>query len=312
MQGKITHSDHIAKYRSNAKLLVSGEYLVLKGALALAFPLNVGQDLTVVQTNSRYVNWLSTENEKHWLNAKFSLPDLNILEADNLSIAKKLQQILNFAKTLNPDFLCTTNGIDAKANVGFNIEWGLGSSSTLVSNIALWAQCNPFELNRLAFGGSGYDIACATSASPVLFQLKEEKPVYENVKVNWPFIDQLYLVWLNKKQISSKEVKRFDQINVDESKIELASKITKKMIDCELLSEFVELMEMHEDLVSQIIQSPKVKQGLFSDFDGAIKSLGAWGGDFVLVASDNSFHVVKNYFKQKGFNTVLSFKSMIL
>ena len=311
MQVKINHSDHIAKFQSNAKLLISGEYLVLKGALALAFPLNVGQGLTVIQTNSGHINWLSTANDKHWLNARFSLSDFDILDADNLIIAQKLKQILGLAKKLNPDFLRTTNGIDAKANVGFNIDWGLGSSSTLVSNIAAWAQCNPFELNRLAFGGSGYDIACATSTSPVLFHLEGEKPIYKSVKVNWPFIDQLYLVWLNKKQISSNEVRRFDQINIDETLIALINNITKQMISCEQLSEFVKLIEMHENLVSDIIQSPKVKQGLFSDFDGAIKSLGAWGGDFVLAASVNSFHDVKNYFKQKGFNTVLRFDSLI-
>jgi mevalonate kinase len=285
---------------------------VLKGALALAFPLNVGQDLSINQTNSGHINWLSLANEKHWLSAKFLLPGFDILETDNLLLAQKLQHILRVAKNLNPDFLRKTNGIDAFARVGFNIEWGLGSSSTLVSNIAAWAQCNPFELNRLAFGGSGYDIACATSTSPVLFQLIDGKPIYENVKINWPFIDRLALVWLNKKQISSNEVRRFDQINIDETLIALISNITTQMISCELLSEFVKLIEMHEDLVSDIIQSPKVKQGLFPDFDGAVKSLGAWGGDFVMVASANSFQDVKNYFNQKGFNTVLSFKSMIL
>lgn len=300
------------EYSSNAKLLVSGEYLVMKGALALAFPLNVGQQLSVMQTTMGCINWLSLANGKHWLRAKFSLSNFDILETDNLFLAQKLQNILQLAKKLNPFFLIACSGIDAVARVSFNIEWGLGSSSTLVSNIAVWAQCNPFYLNLMAFGGSGYDIACARASSPILFSLKDGEPVFENAKINWNFIDRLSLVWLNKKQISSNELRRFKQLEIDVASIDVISNITKQMLSCELFDEFVALIEMHESLVSEIINSPKVKQQLFPDFDGAIKSLGAWGGDFVLVASENSFKNVKKYFNQKGFNTVLRFNSLIL
>ena len=34
-------------YRANGKLLLTGEYLVLKGALALALPTKLGQTMTV-------------------------------------------------------------------------------------------------------------------------------------------------------------------------------------------------------------------------------------------------------------------------
>ena len=40
------------------------------------------------------------------------------------------------------------------------------------------------------------------------------------------------------------------------------------------------------------------KQNIFIYFNGLVKSLGGWGGDFVMVASkDNPI----NYFKEKGF-----------
>ena len=47
---------------------------------------------------------------------------------------------------------------------------------------------------------------------------------------------------------------------------------------------------------------------LFNDFNGEIKSLGAWGGDFALVIGDlNSVE----YFKNKGYETIISFNSML-
>ena len=43
------------------------------------------------------------------------------------------------------------------------------------------------------------------------------------------------------------------------------------------------------------------------DYEGQIKSLGAWGGDFILAAGPvNS----KKYFYDKGYNTVLNYKEI--
>ena len=54
------------------------------------------------------------------------------------------------------------------------------------------------------------------------------------------------------------------------------------------------------------MQTKTVKEKYFSDYNGSIKSLGAWGGDFILATRNN-----KNYFLEKGFNTVFSFSELI-
>ena len=46
-----------------------------------------------------------------------------------------------------------------------------------------------------------------------------------------------------------------------------------------------------------------------SDDKGSVKSLGAWGGDFVLVTKRAGF---EDYFKQKGYNIIVPFREMIL
>lgn len=42
-----------------------------------------------------------------------------------------------------------------------------------------------------------------------------------------------------------------------------------------------------------------------------VKSLGAWGGDFVLVSNDLDMDYVKKYFQSKGYNNIISFNDMI-
>jgi len=68
----------------------------------------------------------------------------------------------------------------------------------------------------------------------------------------------------------------------------------------------------HENIISELIDFEKVKSIYFSDYWGTVKSLGAWGGDFVLVTSDRSEKETKKYFNEKGFNVFLKYEDLIL
>jgi len=68
------------------------------------------------------------------------------------------------------------------------------------------------------------------------------------------------------------------------------------------------LIEEHEKIMSQLLNQPTIKESDFPDFNGSIKSLGAWGGDFILATGDNE---ERAYFKKKGFNTIIEFKDMV-
>ena len=81
-----------------------------------------------------------------------------------------------------------------------------------------------------------------------------------------------------------------------------------EQILCKDQSEFNSLIREHENIISKLISKDKIKDKLFDDFNGEIKSLGAWGGDFALVIGDvNS----AEYFKNKGYKTIISFNSML-
>ncbi|MGB3607151.1 GYDIA family GHMP kinase [Psychroserpens sp.] len=310
-------------FHSNGKLLLTGEYVVLDGAIALAVPTVYGQSLTIKKGKTGILKWKSLdEHDLVWFEAKFHLKQNNRDEQTSIarssiasksdSISERLLHILLVAKQLNPNFLSGLQGYDVTTKLEFPKNWGLGTSSTLISNIARWANVDAYQLLNLTFGGSGYDIACANADTSLTFQLSildSKTPTINKVGFDPSFKNQLYFVHLNQKQNSREGIAQYRENTEDlTSSISIVSAITQNMITCETLQEFQKLMEDHELLISEIIKQQPVKRRLFSDFNGAIKSLGAWGGDFVMVASAEN---PKIYFKDKGYDTILRYDAMV-
>ena len=77
------------------------------------------------------------------------------------------------------------------------------------------------------------------------------------------------------------------------------------------MDEFGLLMQCHERIISRCIgQKPIQKR--FPDFEGVLKSLGAWGGDFILAATNWDGDQVKAYFKGKGLDVVFGYNELVL
>ncbi|CAL2059035.1 GYDIA family GHMP kinase [Tenacibaculum sp. 190524A05c] len=307
------------RHYSNGKLLLTGEYVVLDGATSLAVPTKYGQDLVIEPIEEPILVWGSFTNEGTcWFEAQFSLPKLRLTsatfnsdkEGSSETIAETLQNILQEARKLNPDFLQSEKGFIVKTNLTFPQNWGLGSSSTLINNIASWASVNAFDLLWNAFSGSGYDIACAQNDSAIFYQLENNKPSVIEVYFSPTFTDNLFFVYLNQKQNSREGIKRYREKKQHiDKEIQLISEISKNMSTVNNLSDFEQLILEHENVISSIIELPKVKDRLFSDYSGEIKSLGAWGGDFVLATGNNES---VDYFNIKGYSTVIPYKEMVL
>jgi mevalonate kinase len=309
----------INNFKSQGKLLLTGEYFVLDGAKALAVPTKYGQDLVVEPINEPQLIWQSFTNEGEcWLEAIFDLPKLRLANATFESnedggkdvLAENLNKILRETRKLNPTFLNSEKGFLVKTNLNFPRNWGLGTSSTLINNIANWAKVNPYKLLENTFGGSGYDIACAQHNSPILFTKHNTEIVVEEVNFNPTFIDQLYFVHLNKKQNSREGIERYKKGKGNlTSEIKQISDLTNGFLTCEKLPDFERLMKEHEQIVSKTIQLNPIQAELFSDYFGQTKSLGAWGGDFILATGNED---TPNYFNQKGFSTVIPYQKMVL
>lgn len=307
----------LQKLYSNGKLLLTGEYAVLDGGLSLALPTKYGQSLTISKIDKSVFIWKSLDHEDSvWFKSEFNLQDLKNTYTSHPdsyregNIKSTLIKILLEAKKLNPDFLNGNNGFQITTKLTFPRDWGLGSSSTLINNIAQWAKVDAYNLLWNAFSGSGYDIACAQHKTPITYKVKDRNLEVIPITFNPSFKDQLYFIYLNKKQNSREGIKHYNNIVKDKSKfINDISEITKQIVACNSLKEFEKLIDLHEKLVSKIIGLPKIKDKLFSDYFGSIKSLGAWGGDFVLATGNEK---TTDYFNKKGYEIVLRYSDMVL
>lgn len=298
-------------YYSNGKILLTGEYAVMFGAKALAFPLKYGQEMTVRSISGNTISWNAFSNYNLWFEARYRLPDLYIEETNDIDKALFLKRILSALFQMAPMLLSSGYQINTKAN--FDVNWGFGTSSTLISNLAFWAKVNPFELFYAVSDGSGYDIACSRSIAPIIFERNLNRPVIQSVNYNKSFMDSLYLVYSGKKKFTEKHLSEFlSQYHSSGEYIEKISAITEDIVRAKNLDEFVFLVQEHERITGQMLQKEPVQKSFFRDFNGAIKSLGAWGGDFYLAATPNGHEYVRHYFEQFGLSVILPFEKTIL
>jgi mevalonate kinase len=301
-------------FYSNGKLLITGEYTVLDGALAFALPTKFGQGLIVAAGGvGQSIHWKSYDaDDSLWFETTILFDSIlqNRKSEDSENVTNTLIEILHQAYLLNPDFLSNGNGYNIDTKLSFPRNWGLGTSSTLINNIAQWTGVDAFDLLKNSFGGSGYDIACAQNNSPILYQLINENPIIKPIEFKPTFKKNIYFVYLNQKQNSRKAILNYrNKINDFDDIVPKINQITDLIWNATEINTFAKALENHEILMSDILEMQTVKESLFPDFEGVIKSLGAWGGDFVMaVAKENP----TAYFKNKGFETVLKYGEMIL
>jgi mevalonate kinase len=187
----------------------------------------------------------------------------------------------------------------------------LGTSSTLINNIAQWFQIDAFELLHQSFGGSGYDIACAQNNTPITYSIVNGIPKVEQLTFEPEFAKNIYFVYLNQKRNSKSAIAEYHSNKTSQlsNYINTIDTLTQDIIAAKDLESFTQLLQQHERVLSEILSTKTIKDSLFPDFDGAIKSLGAWGGDFVLVVAKEN---PSSYFIDKGYETVIPYGIMIL
>ncbi len=301
-------------FRGNGKLLLTGEYAVLDGALALAVPTKPGQTMNVKDGRGAEINWKAYDaSGKVWFEAHFSLYDFSPLKTNDEVKAKKIGKLLKECTRQNSEFLSAWKGQTVETYLDFPLEWGLGSSSSLVYCLSQWADANPYYLLFNTTGGSGYDIACAYAEGPLLYQLGEESIRIDEVYFNPSFKENLYFLHLGKKQDSQQAVEDYKSKGKPNNGIlDEVSKITEEIIGCKKIEDFHSLIVKHEKLIGSVLDKKPIKNTHFSDFDGAVKSLGAWGGDFALVCSELPKQKISSYFSNKGYSTIIPYSELVL
>lgn len=300
-------------FHANGKLLITGEYLVLKGATALAVPLNKGQTLSVGSSNETGFSWRAETPNGLWFEIKFD-EKLTILETSDYKKAEKLQLILRKALQQKPSVQEKLTHSSVITRLEFDPSWGWGSSSTLLHLLKQWLEIDPYQLMDETFGGSGYDIACAGADQPIFYRrAKGESPKITPAPFYPPFIHQMGIVYLNKKQSSSTQVKSFlKAASNNENLVEEISALSNEFATVQDVDTFMRLMHQHEKIIATATGLNPVQELLFPEYKGTIKSLGAWGGDFVLFLSEKKFATNKKWFESKGYPLVMPFDEVVI
>ena len=295
------------KISSPGKLLITSEYYVTKGSLALAIPTKFRQSLDFKCDNSNRLKWKSYDKENDiWIDCEFELSNFEITKNKNKH-SKTLQSILISANNINPKFLINNGGGLVTTQLNFSRKWGLGTSSTLINNISKWANIDPYELLWSNYKGSGYDIACALAKRPILYKLENNVPIVKSIQFSPDYNKNIFFIYLNKKQDSNKEIDKFFELKISKQTINKLSDLTIEFVNSKTLLDFQNCIIKHENIISKTLKIDTIKNMYFKDYEGQIKSLGAWGGDFILAAGPvNS----KKYFYDKGYNTVLNYKEI--
>ncbi len=306
------------RLNANGKLLLTGEYAVLDGARSLALPARYGQTLSVVPHSDSFLHWSSSDNTGNtWFTARFALDTFEAVATDDILVAQRLTQLLRACRAQQPTFLTDTHqGFAVQMAANFPNNWGLGTSSTLVALVARWAGVNPYQLLEASFGGSGYDIACAFATGPILYERPAHSYSEDRFRlVNYepPFAAQLYFVHLGQKQDSRLGIQRYRALASGDNAdlVQRISMLTDQWLTCSDLDVLEEIMLEHEQLIAKTLNLPRAHDLYFKDWDGQTKSLGAWGGDFVLATSRRSEADTRAYFLQLGFDTVVPFREMV-
>ena len=278
--------------------------------MALAIPAKLDQELNVISTNSDFVNWKSFNKDNQiWYEEKFFLDKGTLIyHGKKNKMSDLIVRLFDYIHKFNKPEKSIGNEFIWKIN--FNINWGLGSSSTLINNLSKWAKVNPYKLLFSVFNGSGYDIACCDKSNPIIFQKKDDYLSVSDTTFNPNFLNNLFLIFLNKKQDTQKSVQNFlesDQ-SLSEGIIQI-NEIVHEIENVKDITTFESLIERHEKIIANILQMPTIQNEKFPDYNnGVIKSLGSWGGDFVLATGDEKS---VDYFEEKGFNTIRKISDLL-
>lgn len=291
---------------SHGKLILMGEYAVMHGADAICLPLNTGQ---------RFMSSPSDDGKIHW---QWSYKD--ILMAGFFADAETLTQtsevtgnvfwpidLINLIRKSNPDFL--KNGARLEFHNLFPPRWGLGTSSATISSLCRLAGVDPFKINQDLTGGSGADIATAISDKWILYR-KGITPQIWTIPVNYRFAENTWFVYSGKKQQTATHISKVSTLFEREpGSWAPVNEFVYRFIAATTLPELMKIVYDHELFIAEATGLLSIRYR-FPDFPGTIKSLGAWGGDFFMVLSQQNDEFVKNYFNQKGFRDVFSWQQL--
>ncbi|PLX14759.1 MAG: hypothetical protein C0599_18200 [Salinivirgaceae bacterium] len=289
--------------------MITGEYLALQGATTFAVPLIFGQELEIEEVSHSLVYWRTLFKDKIIFHAIFETDQFNVLETSDTEKSSWIKSVFLAIRDQKEDFL-VDSGAEATATIDLHMNYGWGSSSSFITNLCKWADVNPFWVNMKVGGGSGYDIACATVSQPILYHNESNLPKYKEVDYHPEFTQNMWFIFQENKMNTADAIRGFRSKRVNETVISRVSEISQEWIKADSIDKIMELMREHEKLLSECVNMDSIAKQ-YEDFNGEVKSLGAWGGDFMLAVSPMSGADVISYFENKGRPTMFNWLEIV-
>ena len=301
-------------FHARGKLLLTSEYVVLDGTPAVAVPTHKGQRMDVLEAkDSGLLAWTARAHDGSiWLQGSLErTPEGWRPSAAQESPASGLDAVsavLTAAEHLRGTPL---PGGSVETFLEFPNDYGWGSSSTLISLVAQWAEVDALTLHFATQNGSGYDAVCALASGPIRYtRTGPASAQWVPVSLaHWPH-NTLYLVHLGEKQRSAQDVVRYRNIAPNPLLLKAVGEAAELLFRASSPQEWSEAARMHEEAMGKVLGRTPVAETRFANYPHAVKSLGAWGGDFVLAqvleASD------LQWFKERGFLTVLPWSDCVV
>ena len=291
-------------FTAHGKLLLTGEYAITQGARGIAMPTHFGQHLNVASHQGpEHVLWEALDHEnQQWFIAGFD-HEGRLLHTSSAAIAETLQGFLapiRKSKAWNAP-------VRVQTRVDFPRRWGLGTSSTLCALLAQWAEMDTL-FYRTLHGGSGYDLACAQANGAISYALVDGEP--EVLPVDLPEILQsVVFVYRGAKQQTHSSLKLVERKPFSQGQCEEISQLSEAFLRANSLKDLESIIKQHELLIANHLGLERAIEGPFQGIHGQVKSLGGWGGDFVMLTR---FEENRQWLKTNGFNTIIPFETMAL
>jgi mevalonate kinase len=239
------------------------------------------------------------------------LTDFKIIETSQTLVANHLSKILTSIRSLNPEFLLEEMGYHVEVNANYPLEWGLGSSSSLISMLASWANVNEYSLYGMISNGSAYDLACASHQQPIFYQLKNKHAEITETVFGDGLKKYSLFAYLGNKQSSQTEIERYQKMETPSFRqIERISELADEFCRAADARELMAIVEEHESILSTVLKKPSIKQREFQKFSGTVKSLGAWGGDFAMFTTEKDLEDMKKEIIQFGISQIFSYDEL--
>jgi len=125
------------------------------------------------------------------------------------------------------------------------------------------------------------------------------------------FKENIFFIYLGKKQNSRNGIQKYrsKKNDITNNIRNEFTNINRSILKTKDIKEFEKNLTKHEQLISNLVGLNTVKDELFNDYSkGAIKSLGAWGGDFVLATGTKED---MQYFLKKDYKIIFEYSQLI-